>query len=57
MWEYKVIRISSPDSFDSGIVQLGDLGKEGWELVSVVPIRFNESFNATFAAYLKKKLP
>lgn len=64
-WEYKTIEAKAgskfgfkgnwlPESFDR---QLNDLGKQGWELVSVYQSRQHRGTTQSIAATLKRPLP
>jgi len=55
-WEYKVVVFKEPIS-DNHIEMLDNLGKEGWELVAVVPIGrggFGEMSSSRF--YFKREI-
>ena len=67
VWEYKVVLIKTRIHTDNTVgssqpviedIQndLNSLGKEGWELVTVVDINFQEARRFT-VAYLKRQKP
>ena len=57
-WEYKVLKVEksffgTKDKEDPA-VRLNELGKEGWELVSVIPLESGGS-TAGMQLFLKRK--
>jgi len=56
-WEYKTVSIEAKGVWnknineESSIEQLNELGEEGWELVSAVPVERTGSFTQKTATY------